>query len=468
MQQHDSHQWANQVFGHADLGDPRRTRRLTQIASGISENAGSSLVKSCDSPASIEAVYRFIRNKNICSEKIAESGFAHTSQLIRQASLVLAIQDTTELSYEHKVAEELGNISNSKTTTSKKRSLHVHSTLAIDAQSEKTLGLANQQYWSRQNKNKESGDALQKRKFEDKETSIWMKCFDAMKCRAHDISNVIDVCDRGADIYEYLNYHHTNGHRFLVRAKGNRNLIEPQGNLLQLCENPQGQCCYTVAVKQRGGRKARQAQLTLHYQPIEIARPRHAEGLGSLPLNVIICIEKDSHAEEPLRWILYTNETISSAEDAQQLVRYYELRWRIEEFHKTWKSDGTNVEKLRLQRLSNLKRIAVIQAFVAVRIQQLQEWAQNQEEAKKISCTCYVERTTWQLLWMKVEQGKQIPEGTPSLHWFYYALAKLGGWYDSKRNGRVGVKAIWQGWNKLAEMVESAEMYKSLQQAQDL
>ena len=37
-------------------------------------------------------------------------------------------------------------------------------------------------------------------------------------------------------------------------------------------------------------------------------------------------------------------------------------------------------------------------------------------------------------------------------------------WYVSKRSGRVGMKALWLGWNKLTEIVESAEMFKSLQQ----
>ncbi|KKN03916.1 hypothetical protein LCGC14_1102830, partial [marine sediment metagenome] len=43
-----------------------------------------------------------------------------------------------------------------------------------------------------------------------------------------------------------------------------------------------------------------------------------------------------------------------------------------------------------------------------------------------------------------------------------------GGWYDSKRNGRVGVKALWKGWLKLAEMVESAELLISIQQTEKL
>jgi len=123
MQHLASQEWANQIFGQANLGDPRRTRRLQQIAADLSDNTGKSIVKSCDSPASIEAVYRFIRNDKISPSDIAESGFLHTSELISQRPLVLAIQDTTELSYKHSISEKLGNVSNSKTKTSRKRSL---------------------------------------------------------------------------------------------------------------------------------------------------------------------------------------------------------------------------------------------------------------------------------------------------------------------------------------------------------
>jgi hypothetical protein len=171
---------------------------------------------------------------------------------------------------------------------------------------------------------------------------------------------------------------------------------------------------------------------------------------------------------EPLCWILYTNEIINNVDDALRMVRYYELRWRVEEFHKVWKSDGTDVEGLRLQRKNNIKRIAIIQAFIAVRLMQLQEIAQNNEQAKGVSCEVCAKKLTWQLLWMKVKKGTPLPKEAPSLHWFYYALAKLGGWYDSKRNGRVGIKALWLGWFTLMEIVESAELLKSIQQATDL
>lgn len=55
-----------------------------------------------------------------------------------------------------------------------------------------------------------------------------------------------------------------------------------------------------------------------------------------------------------------------------RLVRDYELRWRIEEFHKAWKS-GAGVERQRLQSAGNLERMRVITAFIAAYLLQLQE-----------------------------------------------------------------------------------------------
>lgn len=63
-----------------------------------------------------------------------------------------------------------------------------------------------------------------------------------------------------------MDYQQNEGHRFLIRAKENRKLIEPQCTIKQLVESAQGQCCYVVDVKQRAGRKARKAQVTYNYQ----------------------------------------------------------------------------------------------------------------------------------------------------------------------------------------------------------
>ena len=164
-----------------------------------------------------------------------------------------------------------------------------------------------------------------------------------------------------------------------------------------------------------------------------------------------------------MRWILYTTESIENPEDALRLIRYYEIRWKIEEFHKIWKTDGTEVEGLRLQKCENIKRAAIIKSFIAVRLFQLKDLVENKKQAKEIACTDYIEEQTWKMLWIKIEKRKAIPKVPPSLNWFYYSIAKLGGWHDSKRTGRVGIKSLWGGWLKLAEMSESVRIFNELQ-----
>jgi hypothetical protein len=102
------------IFGQAGLGDPRRTKRLIQLTSDMAENASSSIVKACSSPAKIEAAYRFVRNGNISPGEIVNAGFEHTCEIIKQRLLVLAIQDTTGLTVNHKVTEGLGDVCCSK------------------------------------------------------------------------------------------------------------------------------------------------------------------------------------------------------------------------------------------------------------------------------------------------------------------------------------------------------------------
>ena len=463
--------WAESIFGKADLNDPRRTKRLVKLAGDMAAQTGSSIVRASQNPASIEGAYRFIRNNAITPESIAEAGFKHTDHLVRQRALVLAIQDTTGLSYRHSVCAELGEVNSAKSDSKspKGRTLYVHSTLMLDANTEQVLGLSNQHYFFRKQKNKGKKEQLQNRSIEDKESFKWQRNSEQISIRLGGLDNVLDVCDREADIYEYLDYQLSQGHRFLVRAKDNRQLNLPDGKLADVVAGIVPQSYFTIDIKQKGGRKARQAKVALSYTKILINKPHRATGQNEIAVNMIVCQEVGADdAREKLCWILYTTEAVNSVEEARRIVRYYELRWRIEEFHKVWKSDGAQVEKLRMQSYENLKRIAIIQAFIAVRLLQLQELAQNKESAKSIPCTDHFSELSWKILWKKTEPQKPIPASVPSLHWAYYAMAKLGGWYDSKRTGRVGVKALWSGWLTLMNLVESFETLKELEITYDL
>ena len=73
-----------------------------------------------------EGAYRFIRIPNVSAEAIRKAGAMQTVKLAREFPELLAIEDTTSLSYRHQVAEELGKLG---TVKDKSRGWWVHSVL---------------------------------------------------------------------------------------------------------------------------------------------------------------------------------------------------------------------------------------------------------------------------------------------------------------------------------------------------
>ncbi|MFH7588177.1 IS4 family transposase, partial [Oceanimonas smirnovii] len=74
----------------------------------MAARADGSVAEAAVDPASIEGAYRFIRNEVISPDTIADAGFERTLAIASVRPLVLALQDTTGLSYKHAVREELG------------------------------------------------------------------------------------------------------------------------------------------------------------------------------------------------------------------------------------------------------------------------------------------------------------------------------------------------------------------------
>ncbi len=75
---------------------------------------------------------------------------------LRQSTKVLALEDTSTLSYQHGVAKQLGTTGPRK--TSKNRGVLAHSVLMVDANTEKTLGLGEQYLWCRKDENFDQRD----------------------------------------------------------------------------------------------------------------------------------------------------------------------------------------------------------------------------------------------------------------------------------------------------------------------
>jgi hypothetical protein len=93
------------------LGDARRTARLVKLAGAMAGQVGRSPSQACGGDAAAnEGAYRLLRNEAVDPQGIAEGGFAATARAAARHTRLLAVEDTTTLSYAHAVVDELGDL----------------------------------------------------------------------------------------------------------------------------------------------------------------------------------------------------------------------------------------------------------------------------------------------------------------------------------------------------------------------
>jgi hypothetical protein len=475
----DAEDWAAELFGGAKLGDLRRTRQAIEVSAMIAEGAGLSLPEMAGgNSAQYEQIARFTRNKKTDPSELLRSGCdAIARQVAEHEADIIVAGDTTALSYAHgTIVNSLGHIGGAK--NSKSRGLLVHNALAVSAEHGEVLGLVDQMYACRDDATYGCKHERQQRPYEEKESFKWEASFRASWERLYEVApRLVFVNDREADVYNYIMVLIDEGARFVVRGEQDRRLETSAGRLDAAAANAPVSGHATVFIDQKGGRRARTARVALRACTVTILPPKNGrEVLLPLTVNVVL-VEEDDPPEggQPVKWSLLTSEPVESLDDLARVVTYYNLRWPVEEFHKCWKSDGTNVEALRMQTRDNLLRIAVPMAFAAVRIMTLRDEYLGEQFRKRVPqlesrpepkkqprplrpCTYVLTDLQWRVLWLLLHKDNSIPEQPPDLPWAMRGIAKLGGWLNTKRTGRPGYRALWKGWRKLNEAVDATQL----------
>ena len=101
---------------------------------------------------------------------------------------------------------------------------------------------------------------------------------------------------------------------------------------------------------------------------VELNPPPYCKDKGPIPIWVVHVNEDNPPAGvEPLEWFLLTTVEIKSADDALNCVKWYCLRWRIEDWHRVLKS-GCGVQKMAHKTAERLKRAIAINLVIAWRI----------------------------------------------------------------------------------------------------
>jgi hypothetical protein len=187
-----------------------------------------------------------------------------------------------------------------------------------------------------------------------------------------------------------------------------------------------------------------------------ISRPRHASDRSDPPqltLHMVEAREINGPAGgQPLLWRLLTTLNVTSAADAQEIVRLYRLRWRIEEVFRALKSDGMRLEESQMEEAGRLFKLALVGLAAATRTLQLVDArdggprpATDVIDADLLPAAEAIAATL---------EGKTARQQNPhprySLAWLAWIIARLGGWNCYYKP--PGPKTMRAGWAQFAAM----------------
>lgn len=450
-------------FGNSKLGDKRRTKRLVMIANSLVKNPSGSLPSKFNGLGELEGLYHLMKQKSVTHASVFAAHFELTRTALAQANdYIVVAHDTTELDFtSHGTLSDLGQIGNGN-----RRGYLCHNSLAIHPKTREVIGFANQLLWKRRKVDKDETKS-ERRECKERESQLW-------KLAAQPLPNnkyVVDVCDRGADIFEHLEAETASGRTFVIRSKHNRSLRvrDENGNLIYLhdlaralpplgtkiVETPKDTPPEQLTVSKKSKQIARLATLQVSAAKVSIPRPKRRSGHHrNEPLTVYVVRVWEANppeGEEALEWILLTNHDATDLASASMVVTWYECRWVIEELHKGQKT-GLNIEDPQFQSEARLEPMIAVLSVVAISLLNLRALASREDSkdlpAKKVVHPDFIETLT---LWRYKEARPEI-----TIHDFCIALAKLGGHLNRKRDGLPGWITLWRGWMKLNDRVEGA------------
>lgn len=209
--------WAAAELGQVQFGDERLRKRLIQLVRALAANPTASVPEARGRWSATKAAYRFWDSEKVTPEAIRAAHRQATVERTKPESLVLVIQDTTNLDFAHHPATRgLGPLDNTIS-----QGLKVHSSLAVSAQGV-PLGLLHQAVWARDPE--ETGKRHRRRQLqtEDKESQRWLTAMLASESAVPEDKVVVMIADREADIYDLLALPRRAGSELLIRAEHNR------------------------------------------------------------------------------------------------------------------------------------------------------------------------------------------------------------------------------------------------------
>jgi len=442
-----------------NFGDKRLNRRLARLYHQLGMNVEGGVSEVISNPHQLKGYYRFINNKKVMASDLVALFQQYSQELVGKESVILAIQDTTELNYtSHRSANYLGCLEHYR-----KKGLYLHNHILVNDLG-LPLGIFSQQFWSRSTASLGKSKARKYLPIEEKESYRWLAEFEALQeaFALQTNQQIIQICDRESDISELLTARKYDHIHYLIRSKNARIDVKSGLKLPAVLAEKESCFQYQQEVYNQKG-EARVALLSVRYQKVKLNAP-YRKG-KKLPQPTVWVVEaKEAHppkGKKGLCWRLLSSMPVESPLIAQKVIGYYTLRWLIERFHYILKQ-GKKVENLQIVKPQALQNAIVIHGWIALKVMTLAYLPRTNPEMKLQEAGFKQEDYELIYYFLTQTKGNKIRYYTaPTMAEFAQLIALLGG-SPLQKNRPLGTVTLWRGLKTFAIIKATSQIIKDV------
>jgi hypothetical protein len=468
----EARSWAHEEFGSIKLGHASRTKRLVRMGAQAAIRPAGKVTGVFVDAAALEGAYRWLESPAVQVEAVIEGiGRACARRASRCTFVFVPVDGSSVTLVDKAKAKDFGAIG---TTGQGARGVKVLGAIAVSPEGV-PLGVAALETWNRKpgsKRRKKKKKPNGSRPTKEKETQRWL---DAI---THTCERFVECApktrcwfqlDREGDSWPVLHHLERTGHWFTVRASRDRRLAGSTPSHRRFLRKTLARApvlgVIEVEVAPGHHRQGRLAKLSVRAISVCLElRDPWTKKCRPLTVNAVWAREARTtpRGEKPLDWLLLTNHAVDSFEDACLVVKGYCQRWRIEEFHKTWKSGACNVEDSQLRSAATAMKWATILAAVAVRIERL-KFLSRTNPALPASAELTPHEIRALVLWKRrhKKRTEPNPSPTPALAEAVVWIAQMGGYTGKSSGGPPGSITIGRGLDRLRQLAEGIEDLES-------
>ena len=449
----DAKTWADEEFGGAELGDVRRTRALVRVAARVMETPGGTVAGVCRSSSERQAAYDLMSNKAVRPEALLAATASATARRCAEHEYVYVPVDGSSLVLTDRAKNKpLGSIGKRSFPT---RGLKAVNAVAV-APDGRLEGVLDVKFWVRGTR-KSKQSRYHRRRSRNTEMRHWTAAVKSvskvLKADAPEVQPWL-VMDREADESALLRQLSKAGAWFTIRAAQDRvarwrnkptKLFSAVGEA-----KPMGR--RVLQVPRTPKRVARAAKVVIRATSLKVMLPTYTGNDERIATEVgVVEVREVGTMSNPIHWVLLTNRPVTTLEEADRVIDSYRARWRIEEFHRTWKSGGCDAENIHLRSANGIRKWSILLAAVAARTEHLKRLARTQPAEPATSMLTEVEIRA--LIFAKrliKNTVEEVPDGIPSNRTAVRWIADIGGWSGQYAKYEPGSTSISRGLVELA------------------